>query len=1177
MKRTQDKIKDFVEVAKVEELRDFTADPARTLTAYRFTDTTADLVARWLDTLADLPRGRGAARALAGVRGVGKSHTLAVFGALAAYPNLRPLVTDAHVATCARRLMNRRYVLVRVRRGTRQTLWEEMAAALAETFGGDESRWGSEPEAIVTAACAQAAEATLLFLIDTAAERERRVGRNDGPFLSRMARAAESANAFLALALDDDIADASGANATLAGTFQIDYLDPEHLYRIAEAHVLRKTPQARVALHELYLNLRAFLPSFRWSEPRFTALYPLHPLIADIAASVRLYAQGFAFLPFAAQSAQRAANRPALSLVLVDEVFDHAERALRQAEELREAIAAYDELVRQINSQFPVMQRLEAKLALKALFILSLEGSGVTPSELCAALLLYDEAQPEAAPTRLSAILERFAAAVELDRRRDGHEVRYRLRIDAARGFEEALGAAADSIPDAVVKRFWRNIARRRFADWPIEDEASSTAGFHFVWRGTRRPGRVFWVEEDPTNMPTDSASDDWHFSIFAPGTLDHPISSQERAVAARWLPSEPRADEVEVIRRLAALHTHEPLTAEFGDAARAALASLSAQAERIWTRLYLDEGRIAVGAIERALSEEARAASSLAEILQEALGERFAEVYPQHPTFAEILEEEAAARLIEGIFGGFDPNDAEVQRLAQAFAVPLGLVVKRGDSLTLSMGDEMFASAWTREILHLIEKANGAMVPIEEVRSALRHPPFGLLPEAQKLIIAALVGSRRIELVTVNEDRITRRTLDRTLRWDEIKGVVRAASITHSAEELTAWARMLTGDGSLTPIVEQTARLRVRDALAVWFDRWQREGCLKKLTSLPDQALSTRLWNMIACVRRSFGSVAEIVEAAINDQIPLEEGLQRIADCFADDMHRFVRARRYLEHLMRFADGLDRWRWMRAYLCEAESTGIAEIEDLRLDLLAMTEDLFALAEEGEAERLESLWRRYHGEYIAHYLAAHAIACERVNEQLEEFLRSDAWREFENLRPLSSIGIWAAEEAARLLRRFGARRICRWSPEQALSVQPRCYCGFRLREKGEFARALQEMRDLVALGRTAYRQAVAALAHNLVEALNLLAQSDPDERTSKRARRLADMIALGGTPEWFERDDVLLIERALQMGATASPVSLSLPTEIFGLITHDELRTRLEHWLDALPHAATLIEIRASP
>src|SRR4051812_48460265 len=141
MKRTPDKIKDFVEAKPYDPVENYSLDLPRSLAAYRFTEVTSDLLAKWLDALANLPRNRGAARALAGLRGVGKSHTLACFGALSAIPELRTKVSDPHVGTSARRLLSRRYTVVRVERGTRPTLLHELKAAFAEAIGGGESDW----------------------------------------------------------------------------------------------------------------------------------------------------------------------------------------------------------------------------------------------------------------------------------------------------------------------------------------------------------------------------------------------------------------------------------------------------------------------------------------------------------------------------------------------------------------------------------------------------------------------------------------------------------------------------------------------------------------------------------------------------------------------------------------------------------------------------------------------------------------------------------------------------------------------------------------------------------------------------------------------------------------------------------------------------------------------------
>src|SRR5215213_10040770 len=434
MKRIQDKIKDLVEPQSFEQVGNFAEDPAQALASYRFTDVTSDLLARWLDALAELPPGTGVARALAGARGVGKSHTLAVFGALAGAERLRQTVEDAHVLSGAQRLSGRRYLVVRVERGTRPSLGDELAASFAAFFGGSETQWGGrEPAEVLAVAASRAGEETLVVVIDTAFNRPARVSRDDGPYLGSLASAARGLNVFLALALDDDIADADGANVAVAGTYRIDYLDPENLYRVADQFVLRKRPKVGDTLREIYQDLRSNIQDFNWSQQRFASVYPLHPLVAEVSAGVRLYVPSFAFLPFAASSAARATSRPALSLVLLAEVFDATEEELRRHAELRHAFAAYDHLTERCIGQMPIMQRYRARLILKSLFVLSLDGRGATPRDMCAALLLADEVEGRDAAHQAGETLTHFAPSAapgSLDVAAEASgDSRYRFRL----------------------------------------------------------------------------------------------------------------------------------------------------------------------------------------------------------------------------------------------------------------------------------------------------------------------------------------------------------------------------------------------------------------------------------------------------------------------------------------------------------------------------------------------------------------------------------------------------------------------------------------------------------------------------------------------------------------------------------------------------------------------------
>ncbi|MGB7926093.1 MAG: hypothetical protein WCF57_22830, partial [Pyrinomonadaceae bacterium] len=994
-----------------------------------------------------------------------KSHTLAAFGALAALPDIRSTVGDAHVATSARRLLNRRYTVARVERGTRQTLLEEVRAAFAAAFGNDEAEWTGEPAQMLAIAASRLTDTPLVLIIDTAFGREARVKRDDGPVLSELAAATAQANAFVALALDDDIQGADGANVALAGTYQIDYLDPEHLYRIADVHLFQKNAQARAALHDIYTSLRTSVPGFNWSEPRFASVYPVHPLVADVAAAVRLYAPGFAFLPFAAAASLRAVNRPAASLIALDEVFDRAEYDMRKAEELKDAFVVYDQLATETVTQFPIMQRLQAKLILKGLFILSLDGRGASASDLGAAMLIYDEAQPAASVERIEGILARFneAAPDALRRSEDGGEARYCFSIGASAAFEAALDAAAGEIADddPAIGELLRTVARARFEDWPFaetetgEREALS-ADFIIMWRGMGRRGRLTWQAfNDRLNPPAsniDATLYDWEIVILTPGLLRDEPSAQPslehlvdsvRADAPRfaaWRPAAMTIEESKNLRRLVALRAADAsLAAEFGDTARVTERTHAALAERIWTRSYMDDGVLLMGGHPRSFTEDARAAQTLAEALARVLAPLLGAHFPQHPVFTETLGESEVARLVGGLFGGANQSDQGVQELARLFAEPLGLASLRGDLYALEAGDQALKQPWVREVLALTDEADGEVVPFDVVYEKLRREPYGLLREVQYLILAALVAQRRIELVTSNGDRIGRRTLDLKLRWEEIAGVARAATLLHGAEELTAWARRLTDNTHLQSIADPAARSLVRTTLSSWLTAWRDERLLENFDALPDEGLTTRAWNLASAVRKSFGGAAEAVEAALADAISLEEGLQRVADAFGDSEEQFARSREQRAALTSFVEGLTGREQARAYLASAEPTTIDEIESARRELLAIADDAHNLFDPDSNKRFDLLWRAFHARYSEHYAALHDETVGPASDRrtIDALLRSDEWRDFEMLSRLAVVNRKYWDEAVRL-RGQSENVHCELPVKQILVKRPAC-------------------------------------------------------------------------------------------------------------------------------------------
>jgi hypothetical protein len=560
--------------------------------------------------------------------------------------------------------------------------------------------------------------------------------------------------------------------------------------------------------------------------------------------------------------------------------------------------------------------------------------------------------------------------------------------------------------------------------------------------------------------------------------------------------------------------------------------------------------------------------------MLARMLSEMFAARYPEHPVFTEPLGETEVARLVSGLFGGANQGSASVQELARLFAAPLGLVSLRGEVYALEAGDQILNQAWVRDVLALTDKADGEVVPLEEIHQKLRGEPYGLLGETQHLILAALVAQRRIELVTESGDRIGRRTLDLKLRWDEIAGIARAATLVHSAEELTEWARRLTYQPDLSSIAEPSARESVRAALAEWLEAWRAKHLLENFDALSDAGLTTRTWKLAAGVRKSFGAAADAVEAALADIISLEEGLQRVADAFGDAPEQFARNTEQLAQLTNFCAGLSARERVREYLAMAEPTTVDEIESARRELLAMIEETLSLFERESNRRFDILWREFHARYSEHYATMHAetVGANSNRRALDSLTRGAEWREFETLAELSIINRRHWEQAVEVLA-LARTSFCDLNVRQLLTERAACVCTFRLSRAGSIASLPQELEELLEHGRRAYHHTLSLMSTPLAIALDAIARKEEDADIAGRARSLSGAFARGTEHTHFTRADVQLIEQALQRMATPPPVRVQLPAGDYGLLTRDELRARLNQWLDDLPDHPALVEV----
>lgn len=1187
MKRIQEKIKDLVEHNPLH----FTPNPTETLeqtfASYRFTDATSTLMSKWIDAIADGTTRSGLTRALAGHRGVGKSHFLGLFGVLLSNPEFRNKITDSHVAAGTQRLQRRKFSVVRVQRGTDETLLNELKTAMMVDLQFPESSWQENLGATMAIATAQLSTSPLVILIDSAYGRASRIKRDDGVLLGELAEIAKSLNIFVAVALDDDIAGADGVNAAIARTYTIDYLDPEHLYRIIDSHIFPKKLTGRATLHNIYLALRETMFGFNWSEPRFTSLYPIHPAVVDIASMVRLYAPSFSFLPFAAEAGSRALNRPAHSLIALDEVFDRAEHDLRKSEELTEAFVNYDKLTTEAIGQIPIMQRLQAKLVLKGLFIFSLDGRGVTPQELSAAMLIYDENQPETAVQNVASMLERFSAALpEGISRKDSDDgiLRYSLNISNKANFDNTLAEAAQTIEDASIEKVMHRIARSRFGDWNVADHSSEystdLATCQITWRGILRTGRLVWnwrsndidafLDESLREKSVDNS--EWEVVIVAPDSAVTAVENQNIPVAL-WQPSAIRTEEEKIIRRYVALISLNELTEEFGEVAEAAKQTHAAQIERIWSRIFLDEGNLLIDGEAVKFTEEALNAATFTDTLSLMLESLFDRRYPAHPHFPAPLGMNEVSQMVNDLFGGANQNDPEVQRLAHNFALPLGLVTPRGNILTLETEDHISSVEWVQKVLALVNAADGETIPLSEVYNTLKAMPFGLAREAQHLILAALVAQRRIEFVTASGDRISRRSLNLKIIWDDVVGIARPSSLLHSATELTKWAQSLTGIKDFQSIDDAVDREKVRTELRNWLEDWQTQAVLESFDALPDEVLNTRNWRLAARIRRSFGTTAESIEAVLSGSISLEEGLQRVADSFLDSFEQFEAAKQELASLLTFVKGTKLRQTVRNYILSAEITDDAVIEHLRREVLTILHDQNSIFDAAKQEQLEEFWEDFHDKFTEFFALRHdaVMKSNQLRQQIQQITGSAEWREFENLSALPAFPTAAWNESVKLLRQNDELN-CPFEVRQLLEQRPSCACSFRLSKVESWRTLPNQMVEQLNLALSINRRTLRALSPQIKAWLDNFAQTETNLTFVERARFLSNTFAGGGNLPVLNGVDLKLIKQALSELSGPALIRAKLPKTMDGL-SRENLRVQFNQWLDGLPGEPAQIKL----
>jgi len=1122
MKRINEKVKDIVDVRKFQSLRDFSEDAAATLSAYRFTDATSDLMSKWLDQVVSLQGGQGSSLALAGYRGVGKSHFLATLAAIVGYPELRTKINEPHVASAAQGLLRRRYPCLIVRRGTRPSLLEELKSAVGKVFDLGEQSLPERLFDIVALARARAGDVPFLLLVDTAMERATRVTRDDGAFLAELAEAVSSAGGFVGVALDDDIAGADGSNAAIVRSFAIDYLDQEHLYKVVDSFVFPKKQALRPVLHDVYEYFREVMPTFRWSEQRFTSLYPLHPAILDVAPFVRLYVNDFALLSFAADAGERILGRPANSLIALDEVFDSAESELRKVEDLREAFETYDRLNADVVAKIPVMQRLQAKLILKALLVLSLEGQGTTAGDISSGTLIFDESDPKKANKTVEEIIQMFAAAMPNEVKvyaEEGREVRYGLRVSGNDGLNLALESAALLIDDRKLNETLQRLFHERFSDslfFASDGTRKAVSESSLIWRGGNRRGRVVWQSAADSHIHDDHH--DWEVLIDLNSSESSIPDQTSELPKAVWRAAELTPDEKDAIKRFHVLQTDLLIREQFPDQVRGAFHSHLLILDRAISRAFFEDGRMIIDGFDYNLSDEARTATTLSSLFSMMLEPLFETRYPQHPFFFQPLGLAEVSSLVSDLYSGSKQKLGDVQQLAQNFALPLGLV-KLSDGVYYPANREQLLSLdLVKRIEAIVERSEGGSTDLKLIYQELSQPPNGIVREAQQLILAAMVSQRMIEFVTSKGDRINQRSLDLRMIWDDIVGLARPQDSTYSTAKLTQWAKCFSNRADIVDIGNESDLAKFREGALAWVTDWDTERVLGHFNEVPEETLNTVIWRSVTRTSRTLGASTSLLRKYLDGHSSVEECLGRISETFQDDAERFERAKSDLEIVRTFLETRAERGRIERYVLTASATGEPGVESAREEVFAALAEYASSPDRESTRNIGYTFSKFQSAYISHYVDGHdsVMRSHGLQQQAAELLESEDWWFYLNIVDLLSGD--AATAKVDELRSSLKRLDCSAKTQELLQTEVRCACGYEPASVEKWEAIVTELGRAFGIATGDLIDRLKSLLQPMAGEIAILAESANEDALKKSLLEVESFVRSGVQPEKWNSD-----------------------------------------------------------
>ncbi|MEP6704360.1 MAG: hypothetical protein ABJB34_06105, partial [Acidobacteriota bacterium] len=719
----------------------------------------------------------------------------------------------------------------------------------------------------------------------------------------------------------------------------------------------------------------------------------------------------------------------------------------------------------------------------------------------------------------------------------EGRETRYGFRVSIKDSLNQALSDAITDIPARVVPKVLRRLMQERFSDCTLSsgtDEARKDwMDCHIDWRGGRRGGRVFWVEDDSDDLREHGAAldleMDWEVVVDSKDEKAEPFAPAPGVSRVMWKPDELRKEEVETILKYFALNSKVDLREQFGEQIRAALHSHAVRVGKIANRVFLEDGKITIDGFDYNFTDEARSSQTLVELFSIMLEPLFETRYPEHPAFPRHLAMVEVGSLVADLHNSSRQNLPEVQELARSFALPMGLVREVDGFLAPQSDDALAALPAAADVLAMVAAGNtGETISLKSVYELLRIVPRGFVREAQHLLLTTLVAQRQIDFVTSRGDRINQRSLDLKIIWDDIAGIAKPAGASFSAKKLVRWAAVVSGDNGIKSLDGETGQAALRVALEAWHTEWLSARVLKRFNELPDDVLNARIWNLASRCSKTLGSTAEIIRAALEDSLSFEECLNRIADTFSDSEEQFERAQSELVVVDSFIKGTPTRAQILSYLSGCEVTEIEEIEEMREQLYQLVDGSYFNPSDASNRELGYLWIKFQRDFADHFVARHdaIMRSHALQAGHHEILLSDDWWAFENLARIPLFDPKPASVVHGLQRKL-AELDCSFALREALQVRPFCRCSFGIATERQWEKLPETLADTVRDALHSYRETLFSQHNVITPVIEKIGRAASDTGVSAAAKSLIDCLRKGDHSQAFSPTQIQVLQKAL--------------------------------------------------